>query len=83
MVATGIASIWHVPVDDAVAFTDAATRDHPGRFLLGLGASHAAMVEGGGTHYRKPYSKMVEYIDALDDAGHTTSACLPRWGRGC
>ncbi|MGO3325911.1 TIGR03620 family F420-dependent LLM class oxidoreductase [Gordonia sp. (in: high G+C Gram-positive bacteria)] len=70
-VATGIASIWHVPATDAVDFTDSATRAHPGRFLLGLGASHAAVVDGDSTKYRKPYSKMVEYIDALDAAGQT------------
>ena len=34
----------------------------PGRFLLGLGTSHSAIVEG----YQKPYSRMVEYLDTLD-----------------
>ncbi|WP_132994253.1 TIGR03620 family F420-dependent LLM class oxidoreductase [Gordonia zhaorongruii] len=70
-VATGILSIWHTPVAEAVAFTDDATRVHPGRFLLGLGTSHAALVEGDGTDYRKPYSKMVEYVAALDAAGQS------------
>ena len=28
-------------------------RAHPGRFLLGLGASHAVLVEGNGTAYTK------------------------------
>jgi probable F420-dependent oxidoreductase len=67
--APGIVSIWHSSPAEAAAFTAAAERDHPGRFLLGLGASHAALVEGDGTAYRKPYSKMVEYLDALDEAG--------------
>lgn len=70
-VATGIASIWHVPAADAAAFTDSATRDHPDRFLLGLGASHAAVVDGDSAKYRKPYSKTVEYIGALDATGQT------------
>jgi probable F420-dependent oxidoreductase len=68
-VASGIATIWHTSPAETAAFTEEAERDHPGRFLLGLGTSHAVLVEGDGTDYRKPYSKMVEYLDALDAAG--------------
>ena len=35
---------------------------YPGRFLLGLGASHAPLAED----YSRPYSHMVSYLDALD-----------------
>ncbi|MFB9321375.1 TIGR03620 family F420-dependent LLM class oxidoreductase [Cryptosporangium minutisporangium] len=68
-VAPGILSIWHANPADAAAFTRAAEQDHPGRFLLGLGASHAVLVDNTGGQYRKPYSRMVEYLDALDAAG--------------
>lgn len=68
-VASGIVSIWHSTPAGVAAFAHDAERDHPGRFLLGLGASHAVIVDGDGTAYRKPYSKMVEYLDALDAAG--------------
>jgi probable F420-dependent oxidoreductase len=68
-VASGIVTIWHSSPAEAAAFTQDAERAHPGRFLLGLGASHAVLVEGDGTGYRKPYSKMVAYLDALDAAG--------------
>jgi probable F420-dependent oxidoreductase len=68
-VAPGIVSIWHSSPAEVAAYTQDAQRAHPGRFLLGLGASHAVLVEGTGTGYRKPYSKMVEYLDALDAAG--------------
>ncbi|MFC5005094.1 TIGR03620 family F420-dependent LLM class oxidoreductase [Dactylosporangium cerinum] len=68
-VAPGILSIWHAPPAEVAAFTSDAERTHPGRFLAGLGASHASMVEAKGDAYRKPYSKMVEYLDALDAAG--------------
>lgn len=68
-VASGIVSIWHTSPAEATAFTEDTERVHPGRFLLGLGASHAALVENEETAYRKPYSKMVEYVDALDAAG--------------
>jgi probable F420-dependent oxidoreductase len=68
-VASGIVSIWHSSPAAVAAFAQDAQRDHPGRFLLGLGASHAVLVESNGTDYRKPYSKMVAYLDALDAAG--------------
>lgn len=68
-IAPGILSIWHTPPSEAAEFTAEAQRVHPGRFLLGLGTSHAVVVDNDDTAYRKPYSKMVEYIDALDAAG--------------
>ncbi|MEU8238423.1 TIGR03620 family F420-dependent LLM class oxidoreductase [Actinoplanes missouriensis] len=68
-IAPGIVSIWHAAPAEAAAYTRDAVSAHPGRFLLGLGTSHAVLVEGDGTAYRKPYSKMVAYLDALDAAG--------------
>ncbi|SNY23989.1 TIGR03620 family F420-dependent LLM class oxidoreductase [Paractinoplanes atraurantiacus] len=68
-VATGISTVWHTSPATAAAFAEEAERAHPGRFLLGLGASHAVLVEGDGTDYRKPYSKMVGYLDELDALG--------------
>ena len=65
MVVSGIVSIWSTTPDEiALAVTDLDLR-HPGRFILGLGASHAPIVE----NYTRPYSHMVEYLDALDAAG--------------
>jgi probable F420-dependent oxidoreductase len=62
-VATGILNIWmHEPA--YVAGGSAALhRDHPGRFVLGLGASHGPIV---GERYERPLSAMREYLDALD-----------------
>ncbi len=68
-IAPGILSIWHSSPAEAAAFALDAERAHPGRFLLGLGASHAVLVENDGTDYRRPYSKMVDYLDGLDAAG--------------
>lgn len=43
-----------------------------GRFLLGLGVSHAVFVEGvRGTDYRTPYSDMVGYLSAMEQAPFT------------
>ena len=61
-VASGIVSIWAgAPADigPAVAALDAV---YPGRFVLGIGASHEPIAPG----YTRPYSHMVAYLDALD-----------------
>jgi probable F420-dependent oxidoreductase len=64
-VASGIVSIWRAaPEDVARAATDLDDR-YRGRFVLGLGASHAPLVED----YSRPYAHMVGYLDALDEAG--------------
>ncbi|MFD7221270.1 LLM class F420-dependent oxidoreductase [Streptomyces sp. NPDC059892] len=64
-VATGILSIWQYEAADAAARFHKLESAHPGRFLLGLGASHAKLA----AQYRRPYSAMVGYLDALDAAG--------------
>ena len=65
VVASGIVSIWpSSPQEIAEAVADLDAR-YPGRFLLGLGASHSAIVGD----YSRPYSKMVGFLDALDSAG--------------
>ncbi|MDN0197061.1 LLM class F420-dependent oxidoreductase [Streptomyces sp. S.PNR 29] len=64
-VGTSIQSIWeHEPADSAAAFAELEAA-HPGRFLLGLGVSHARLAE----QYRRPYSALVAYLDGLDAAG--------------
>jgi probable F420-dependent oxidoreductase len=64
-VATGIVSIWTHPANATAALHARLTSEFPGRFLLGLGVSHAPAV--GGT-YRKPLTEMVRYLDELDAA---------------
>jgi probable F420-dependent oxidoreductase len=67
-VASGIVSIWAVGADDVSRSVADLDSRYPGRFLLGLGASHAPMVDD----YTRPYGRMVEYLDALDAAGVVT-----------
>jgi probable F420-dependent oxidoreductase len=70
IVLSGIVSIWSTTPDEiALAVADLDLR-HPGRFVLGLGASHAPIVE----NYTRPYSHMVEYLDALDAAGPSVAS---------
>ena len=68
-VATGILNIWmHDPADVADGCAGLLARFGP-RFLLGLGNSHAPLVEGTlHVPYERPYAKMVAYLDALDAA---------------
>ncbi len=67
VVATGIANIWarDAPAMVAAQFTLAEAFD--GRFLLGMGVSQAAVVEGmRGQTYSSPLAKMTSYLDAMD-----------------
>ena len=71
VVGTGIASIYG---RDAVAAGSAARTleaAFPGRFVLGLGVSHAPLVERMRGHaYGRPLAAMRDYLDALDAAPH-------------
>lgn len=65
-VASGIISIYHTDPGEISTRVSALHDASPGRFVLGLGTSHGAVVERTGQSYAKPYTKMVEYLDALD-----------------
>ncbi len=69
VVATGILSIWEYEAADVAAEQAALAGRFPGRFLLGLGASHAALAKD----YSRPYSTMVDYLDRLDVEGNRPS----------
>ena len=69
VVATGIANIWTHSPEQTAAAHQALTQAHPGRFLLGLGVSHAHLVDQAEAgRYRKPVERMLSYLDALDAA---------------
>ena len=61
-VASGIVSMWTGAPSDVGPAVAALESRFPGRFLLGVGASHAPLV----SDYTRPYSRMVDYLDALD-----------------
>jgi probable F420-dependent oxidoreductase len=68
-IATGILNIWmHEPAEVAArraGWDDSWQR----RFLMGLGVSHAPLIDHGNPgRYQKPFSKMVEFLDGLDQA---------------
>lgn len=65
VVASGIANIW---VRDATAMANGARSIEdawPGRFILGLGVSHAPMVEGRGHEYGRPVASMRAYLERM------------------
>ncbi|MFF7854898.1 TIGR03620 family F420-dependent LLM class oxidoreductase [Streptomyces sp. NPDC007904] len=64
-VGTSIQSIWQYEAGASAAAFAELEAAHPGRFLLGLGVSHAKLAD----QYRRPYSALVAYLDALDGAG--------------
>jgi probable F420-dependent oxidoreductase len=61
-VASGIISIWPNEPDQLAADAGALEARFPGRFLLGLGASHGEVVPS----YARPFTKMVGFLDGLD-----------------
>src|SRR4051794_19358374 len=68
-VASGILSIWDADPEWVAAERAQVSDAYEGRFLLGLGVSHAALVdreEPG--RYRRPLTQMRAYLDALDAA---------------
>jgi probable F420-dependent oxidoreductase len=69
-VATGIVSIWTNPAGETAAMRARLVAEFGDRFLLGLGVSHAPMVDGAGGQYTRPFSAMVAYLDELDAAPH-------------
>jgi probable F420-dependent oxidoreductase len=60
--ASGIVSIWTGDPEDVGRAVAGLEARFPGRFLLGLGASHAPLTPD----YSRPYSHVVAYLDALD-----------------
>ena len=68
-IATGIASIWTYPAEEMAEAHHTLSQAHPNRFVLGLGVSHARLVnrdEPG--RYNRPVERMSAYLDALDTA---------------
>ena len=69
VIASGIANIWARDAVTMAAAQKTLAEAYPDRFLLGIGVSHAPMVEMvRGHRYEKPLSTMRAYLDAMDAA---------------
>jgi probable F420-dependent oxidoreductase len=69
VIATGILNLWmHEPADVASRYA-ALTNTHGERFLLGIGCSHAPLIDSKEPgRYRKPLAATRSFLDALDAA---------------
>jgi probable F420-dependent oxidoreductase len=70
-VATGILNLWmHEPAETAAA-RHRFVQQHGDRFLLGVGVSHAPLIDmAEAGRYRRPLARTAEYLDGLDAAEH-------------
>jgi probable F420-dependent oxidoreductase len=77
-VATGVASLHARTAVTMNAGWRTLSEAFPGRFLLGVGVSHQAVVDIAhqGRYGTKPYSTMVDYLDTMD-AGTFMGAAPP------
>jgi probable F420-dependent oxidoreductase len=75
VIATGIANIY---ARDPLAMSSGQktlAEAYPDRFVLGLGVSHAHLVEGlRGHKYEKPVARMRDYLDGMDRAPYRSVA---------
>jgi alkanesulfonate monooxygenase SsuD/methylene tetrahydromethanopterin reductase-like flavin-dependent oxidoreductase (luciferase family) len=91
VVATGISPIWGREAFNTAGGAGLLADAYPGRFVLGLGVSHAPQVTARGIDYHRPYRAMVTYLDRMDAAGYpgpppaepAPPGCWPRSARGC
>lgn len=75
ILATGIASIYARDANAMVAAQNTLAEQSGNRFLLGLGVSHAPMVElMRGHSYGKPVATMRAYLDRMDQAPYAAVA---------
>lgn len=69
VIATGILNLWmNDPADVAAGYTS-LTAAHGDRFLMGIGVSHAPLIDATEAgRYRKPLAATATFLDALDRA---------------
>jgi probable F420-dependent oxidoreductase len=69
VIATGILNLWMHEPSDVAAKHAALTAQHGDRFLLGIGVSHAPLIDSKEPgRYRKPLAATRAFLDDLDAA---------------
>ncbi|MEO6857499.1 MAG: TIGR03620 family F420-dependent LLM class oxidoreductase [Solirubrobacteraceae bacterium] len=74
LVASGIANIWARDAAAAINGANTLNEGYAGRFLLGLGVSHAPLVEVRGHDYAKPLTAMRRYLEAIHEHRYAAPA---------
>jgi probable F420-dependent oxidoreductase len=77
VVAPGIANLWARDATAMAAGSEALGEAHPGRFLLGIGVSHAPSVSRRGGTYRRPLRVMQGYLDGMEQATYMGARADP------
>jgi probable F420-dependent oxidoreductase len=68
-IATGILNLWMHPAEETAASHARLTAAHGDRFLVGIGVSHAPLIDAGEPgRYRQPLAAMRSFLDGLDSA---------------
>ena len=68
-IATGILNIWMHSAEETADAHARLTAAHGDRFLVGVGVSHAALIDAGEPgRYQKPLAAMASFLDGLDSA---------------
>jgi probable F420-dependent oxidoreductase len=70
VVATGILNLWMHTADETAAQHAILTSEHGPRFLVGIGVSHARLIDHSiaAGAYQQPLAQTRAYLDALDAA---------------
>nr|BFE57800.1 TIGR03620 family F420-dependent LLM class oxidoreductase [Dactylosporangium thailandense] len=76
----GIANVWARHPGTARAAAATLADAWPGRFILGLGISHAPIVEQSGQSYRRPLQHMREYLTAMGEMPESVPVVLAALG---
>lgn len=75
VIATGILNLWMQDPAEVAARHASLTAEHGDRFLLGIGVSHAPLIDSKEPgRYRKPLAATRAYLDALDAADQPVPA---------
>ncbi|GAA4104051.1 TIGR03620 family F420-dependent LLM class oxidoreductase [Nonomuraea soli] len=77
VVGSGIANIWGRDATAMAAGAAALGEAYPGRFLLGVGVSHAPLVANRGHDYSRPVAAMSAYLDGMEVAAVNLPAADP------
>jgi probable F420-dependent oxidoreductase len=66
-IATGILNLWMHTPDDVAANYTSLTAEHGDRILVGIGVSHAPLIDAGSPgRYRKPLAATRTFLDDID-----------------
>jgi probable F420-dependent oxidoreductase len=66
IVTTAIINIWTNPASELATRYARLQAQAPDRLLIGLGSSHAPMIEPAGFTYRQPLRRLAGYLNELD-----------------